>query len=249
MGQLRRSPRLRDRATELGLSRQGIALIVYGEGRDISRVRFRLRNLVRILRELGKLGPAESQRAWLLAEDSPGWTPPLVVLRTVKGLTSVEDQVFCMTDMMAGAEDMFPYDPYPGYSLWHALIEQPDEAQSHPNLDRNVAAPSRDFEGVLQAAHCAGIDAAESCVPEPMSAHGVTYAEGEYGKAYFAFDGRSSLGRWLRRRFFLMKSEFWGKYQTLSAERNTAYLTAVRQALVQHGLVAGPVKCNLLGEY
>lgn len=125
MGLVRRSPRIRDRAIELGLSREDIQLITYAAGSDGPMVRSRVRDLRIIFRELSKLGSIDSQRAWLHGEHctSKGELPPLTRLKTENGLRDVWDHVFCMLDMQSTAEDLFPYDLYPALSLWNKAMK------------------------------------------------------------------------------------------------------------------------------
>jgi len=86
-------------------------------------VRTRLRALVRIFRELAKVGSISDQRAWLHCQllIQQGYVPPLALLKTVGGLVNVDDEVCGMADMLAAAEDLFPDDPTPWYSLWQSM--------------------------------------------------------------------------------------------------------------------------------
>lgn len=125
MDKLRRSPRLRDRAKELGLSREDVRQIMYGAGYDRAVATNRLRRFVRTLRELAKICDLKGQREWLLSENSidEGGGSPLARLKTPLGFSHVEDYVYAMADMAAMANELFPNEPSPSYALFQALTK------------------------------------------------------------------------------------------------------------------------------
>lgn len=123
MGKLTRCPRIRDRAKDLGLSREDVRQIVYGAGCDRAVATNRLRRLVRTFRELAKICDLEGQREWLFGEYSidEGGGSPLARLKTPHGFSHVEDCVYAMADMAAMANELFPNEPSPAYALFQAL--------------------------------------------------------------------------------------------------------------------------------
>lgn len=126
MGKLRRSPRLRDRATDLGLSREDVRKIVYGAGHERAVAANRLRRLVRTLRELSKTCDLQGQREWLFSEHSieERGGSPLARLKTPDGFSHVEDYVYAMADMAVMADELFPNEPSPAYALFRALTKE-----------------------------------------------------------------------------------------------------------------------------
>lgn len=112
------------------------------------------------------------------------------------------------------------------------------------------------FEGILDAAHAAGIEAAARCVPVPMGvvsadifdkplpgAEVEVVADGVCGFAWVHIKGNTAFGRWAKAQGHARKSDYGGlllrlRENTQSMARKEDYGRAMAAVLREHGIDA-----------